>query len=136
LRFRTTADEALALEELGEDRNLAVLRITATVVSLGTDAYSGARKEWRIGKHHAILSWSDSDQTSAQLAKMFEDTSRWQFVYIGSVSANPWSFVMILGLGENGRTWRRAGMFLVLASGRIFKNKKDVGEQISTYDIE
>ena len=136
LRFRTTADEALALEELGEDRNLAVLRITATVVSLGTDAYSGAQEEWRISNHRATLSWSDSDQTSDQLVRMFEDTSRWQFVYIGSLSANPWSFVMILGLGENGRTWRRAGMFLVHASGRIFKNKKDVGEQISTYEIE
>ncbi|KAH8635767.1 hypothetical protein IG631_11168 [Alternaria alternata] len=136
LRFKGMADGSLSLEELGEHRSHAVLCITATALSLGPKAYTGAEKvgaSWRIAGREAILSWSTGDHTNAELAEMFKDTSRWQFVYIGAVLKN--FFVMILELGESGRTWQRVGMFRVGTYHRTFKERL-LGKHISTYEIE
>jgi hypothetical protein len=135
LRFHGMAGGSLSLEELGEDRSHAVLRITATALSLGPNAYRGVEKvgkPWRIAGREATLSWSSGDRTDAELAEMFQDTSRWHFVYIGAV-LRP-CFVMILELGESGRTWQRVGMFCVDTYHHTFE--KLIGEHISTYDIE
>jgi hypothetical protein len=135
LRFHGMAAGSLSLEELGEDRSHAVLRITATALSLGPNAYRGVEKvgkPWRIAGREATLSWSSGDRTDAELAEMFEDTSRWQFVYIGAV-LKP-CFVMILELGESGRTWQRVGMFCVDTYHHTFE--KLIGDHVSTYDIE
>ncbi|KAH6839692.1 heterokaryon incompatibility protein-domain-containing protein [Alternaria alternata] len=108
LRFKGMADGSLSLEELGEDRSHPVLRITATAVSLGPNAYRGVEKAgepWRIAGREAVLSWSSGDRTDSELAEMFKDTLRWHFVYIGDVLKQ--CFVMILELGESGRTWQR-----------------------------
>ncbi|CAN9426499.1 unnamed protein product [Alternaria alternata] len=136
LRFKGMADGSLSLEELGEDRSHAVLRITATALSLGPNAYRGAKKvgkPWRIASREAILSWSGGDHTDAELAEMFKDTSRWHFVYIGAVLRE--CFIMILELGESGRTWQRVGMFRVNTYRQNFEGKL-LEKHISTYDIE
>ncbi|CAN9093369.1 unnamed protein product [Alternaria alternata] len=88
LRSKGMADGSLSLEELGEHRSHAVLRITATAFSLGPNAYRGAEKvskPWRIAGHEAKLSWSRDDRADTELAEIFKDASRWQFVYIGAV---------------------------------------------------
>jgi hypothetical protein len=139
LRFQGLADGSLSLEELGEHRSHAVLKITATALSLGPNAYRGAeqaRMPWRIASHEAILSWSSGDRTDAELAEMFKDTSRWQFVYIGAVRAVYKSyFVMILELGESGLRWQRVGMFRVVAYNGTFKHSLK-GNPTCTYEIE
>lgn len=139
LRFQGMADGSLSLEELGEHRSHAVLRITATALSLGPNAYRGAdqaRAPWRIASHEAILSWSSGDRTDAELAEMFKDTSRWQFIYIGAVRAVYKSyFVMVLELGESGLRWQRVGMFRVVACNGTFKHSLK-GNPTSTYEIE
>jgi hypothetical protein len=140
LRFKGMADGSLSLEELGEHRSHAVLRITATAFSLGPNAYRGAEKvskpwskPWRIAGHEAKLSWSRDDRADTELAEIFKDASRWQFVYIGAVLKS--CFVMILELKESGRRWQRVGIFRVDASNRTFKEKL-IGKHISTYEIE
>jgi hypothetical protein len=139
LRFQGMADGSLSLEELGEHRSHAVLRITATALPLGPKAYSGVEwmgSPWFIASHRAELSWSGGDRTNAELAEMFKDTSRWQFVYIGAIRARLDScFVMVLELGESGLRWQRVGMFRVLASNHTFKQGL-MGKYISTYEIE
>jgi hypothetical protein len=135
LRFQGMADRSLSLENLGENRSPAVLRITATALSLGPNAYKGAKQgawPWRVATREALLSWSGGDRTEAELAGMFKDTSRWQFVYIGAFSK--WCFVMILELGESGRTWHRVGIFRVDTDHHTFE--KLIGKHISTYEIE
>jgi hypothetical protein len=135
LRFHGMAGGSLSLEELDENRSHAVLRITATTLSLVPDVYEGvkkARKVWGIASHGAKLSWSSGNPTVDELAEKFKDTSRWQFVYIGGFLNQ--CFVMILELGESGRTWQRVGMFRVDAYQQTFR--KLIGKHISTFDIE
>ncbi|CAN9417017.1 unnamed protein product [Alternaria alternata] len=142
LRFRTTTNKLLALEEMDEDRDHAILVITAKVVSLAPDAYHGSSphsrraarrsRPWSIAGHGARLWWSSSDQTDAELAEVFEETSRWQFVFVGRLLLT--SFLMVLESCENGRTWRRAGMFVVDADITNFRSHGD--QRVSTFEIE
>jgi hypothetical protein len=142
LHFRTTTNKLLALEELDKDRNHATLVTTAIVVSLAPDAYHGspphsrgaARKSrpWSIAGRGARLWWSSSDQTDAELAEVLEGTSRRQFVCVGRLLLT--SSVMVLESCENGRTWRRAGMFVVDADITNFRNHGD--QRVSTFEIE
>lgn len=138
LRFKGMADGSLSLEELGEDRSHAVLKITATALSLGPNAYRGVKKldrPWRIAGREAILSWSRDGHTDAELAEMFKDTSRWHFVFIGAIPRT--FFVMVLELGESGRTWQRVGMFYVYTYPYQRYSKWKLKEKhISTYEIE
>jgi hypothetical protein len=141
LRFRTSAGESSALHDVSENRNHAILEVTGTAISLAPDAYRGPKPDarrgpgkvgpWRILKHGARLSWSNSDQTDAELAEMFKDSLRWQFLFIGGTVLR--SFVMVLESCENGRTWRRAGMFEAHAHHNSIHRQE--GTRISTFEI-
>jgi hypothetical protein len=118
--FRALDGDELSFEELRKleappaEGRYVILRLTASVIPTSVLTLRHPVKNilsWRINSCAAALAWSADSRTASELLESFRDTSRWQFIHIGSdgIMQN----VMILEQRPGDCTWQRAGIFQV-----------------------
>jgi hypothetical protein len=143
VRFQTSDGDSIRFIDLVnsrtriDERQYLTLQVTATVIPHTLIVYQPAKKSsspWLILKHQhrATLSWSAEPRTEAELANLFHDTSRFQFIYIGSILGA--SFVMVLEALTGRHTWQRVGIFRVTAYAYTFEDLRM--NEMRTFDIE
>jgi hypothetical protein len=143
VRFKTSDGDSIRFIDLVnsgtriDERQYLILQVTATVIPHSLIVYQPTKNlssPWLILKHQhrAILSWSAEPRTEAELADLFHDTSRFQFIYIGSILGA--SFVMVLEALTGRHTWQRVGIFRVTAYAYTFEDLRM--NKMRTFDIE
>ncbi|CAI6330849.1 unnamed protein product [Periconia digitata] len=114
--LQSPVDESVRLEDISQENmdvvgEYRLLRVTANTIAIAPDSYqpkSQERRPWVISGRRAILYMSANSQNDAELCESFQDTARWQFIYIGRDDVS--GYVMVLESLPGSNRWQRSGL--------------------------